>query len=222
MTHKTRIFNASLITLLIVVGLFAGAFIARYEYLKQIDVMQSEFASVQNEMNATNKKLSKELNEVQDELKHTQENYQIEFNRAEQLSEDLNNSNKELNSVKDELNKANTIITDLKSNEYKLFYIGEYKLTHYCPGYHGEPCGTGDGLTATGTKVTDGRTIAVDPSVIPYGSKVYIEGYGWRVAEDCGGGVNGKHIDIAVDSHSQALEMGTKTGCVWILVKNNS
>ena len=74
-------------------------------------------------------------------------------------------------------------------------------------------------MTATGTQVIPGRTIAVDPKVIPYGSEVYIEGYGLRVAEDCGGAVNGKHIDIAVYSHSQALSMGTTSGGVWLLVK---
>lgn len=47
---------------------------------------------------------------------------------------------------------------------------------------------------------------------------MYIEGYGWRIAEDCGGWVNGKHIDIAVDTHAEASFMGVKNGGVWILV----
>lgn len=57
----------------------------------------------------------------------------------------------------------------------------------------------GKGITATGTRATAGRTIAVDPKVIPYGTKVYIEGWGYRIAEDCGG-FRGNHIDIFVDS----------------------
>ena len=55
--------------------------------------------------------------------------------------------------------------------------------------------------------------------MIPYGSQVYIEGYGWRIAEDCGGWVNGKHIDIAVDTHAEASSMGVKNGGVWILTQ---
>jgi 3D (Asp-Asp-Asp) domain-containing protein len=118
-----------------------------------------------------------------------------------------------------ELDATKITISDLKSNEYELVYIGDYKLTHYCTEKRSHICGTGAGITVTGTQVTAGRTIAVDPSVIPYGTEVYIEGYGWRVAEDCGGAVSGKHIDIAVETHSQALSMGTTTGGVWILVK---
>ena len=99
--------------------------------------------------------------------------------------------------------------------------MGNYKLTHYCTEKRKHICGLGAGITATGTQVTAGRTIAVDPSVIPYGTEVYIEGYGWRVAEDCGGGVNGQHIDIAVETHSKALSMGITSGGVWILVRRN-
>lgn len=165
----------------------------------------------QNELNE-NKVL---IGQVTEELNITKEELLLETNRANELNESLNDA-------KLMLEEANVTINDLKNEEYKLVYIGDFKLTHYCPGYHGEPCGTGDGITATGTKVTAGRTIAVDPSVIPYGSKVYIEGYGWRVAEDCGGAVDNNHIDIAMNSHTEAINMGTKTGGVWLLVKNNS
>ena len=72
----------------------------------------------------------------------------------------------------------------------------EFKITHYTKD---EPGMNGKGITATGTKVQAGRTIAVDPRVIPYGTRVYIEGIGYRVAEDCGGAVKGKHIDLYVD-----------------------
>lgn len=155
------------------------------------------------------------LEQIADELDVTKEELIAETNRANELNESLSDA-------KLMLEEANAMIDELKSDEYKLVYIGNYKLTHYCTEKRAHVCGTGTGLTATGTKVTAGRSIAVDPSVIPYGSKVYIEGYGWRIAEDCGGGVDGKHIDIAVDSHSHALKMGTKTGGVWLLVKNNS
>lgn len=113
-------------------------------------------------------------------------------------------------------------ISELKNIEYELVYLGDFKLTHYCTERREHICGTGAGITATGTQVTAGRTIAVDPNVIPYGTEVYIEGYGWRVAEDCGGAVNGNHIDIAVETHSKAMSIGTISGGVWILVKRLS
>ena len=120
-----------------------------------------------------------------------------------------------------QLNAANQIASDLKSNEYNVVYLGDFKLTHYCSELYPHVCGEGHGITYTGTQATVGRTIAVDPRVIPYGAKVYIEGYGWRIAEDKGAWVNDNHIDILVDTHDQALELGTKTGGVWILVKNS-
>ena len=173
--------------------------------------LKEELELTQNEL-YENKNV---LEQIADELDVTKEELLAETNRANELNESLSDANIMLEEV-------NAMIDELKSNEYKLVYIGNYKLTHYCTEKREHTCGTGTGLTATGTKVTAGRSIAVDPSIIPYGSKVYIEGYGWRIAEDCGGGVDGKHIDIAVDSHSHALKMGKKTGGVWLLVKNNS
>ena len=61
--------------------------------------------------------------------------------------------------------------------------------------------------TYTGTEPTEGRTIAVDPDVIPLGSEVIIDGKTY-VAEDIGGAIKGNHIDIYFDSHEEALEWG--------------
>ena len=118
------------------------------------------------------------------------------------------------------IESLNVTIADIKSDEYELIYIGNYKISHYCTETYSHICGEGAGITATGTTVTPGRTIAVDSSYIPYGSTVYIEGYGWRVAEDTGGAIKGKHIDMAVDTHSNAMSMGVNSAGVWILVKH--
>ena len=72
------------------------------------------------------------------------------------------------------------------------------------------PEAPGFGITATGQPAVVGRTIAVDPHVIPYGSLVYIEGIGVRVAEDTGGAIHGHHIDILMDSRNHALQFGVR------------
>lgn len=96
--------------------------------------------------------------------------------------------------------------------EPRLVSMGLYKITAYCPCK--QCCGKSDGITATGTVATEGRTIAVDPSVIPYGSVVYFEGadgcIGGYVAEDCGGAVKGNHIDLYFDTHAAALSWGVR------------
>lgn len=125
------------------------------------------------------------------------------------------------NETVSQLDLANQTISDLKTNEYKFVYLGNFKLTHYCSEKYEHICGEGHGITYTGTEATVEKTIAVDPRVIPYGTRVYIEGYGWRIAEDCGGAVNDNHIDILVDTHEHALDLGTVNGDVWILVENS-
>lgn len=85
--------------------------------------------------------------------------------------------------------------------------LGSFRITHYCPCY--ACCGSwGGGTTSSGTVPTPGRTIAVDPSVIPLGTRVIINGQVY-VAEDTGGAIKGKKIDIFVGSHGGALAAGT-------------
>ncbi|NOU98333.1 DUF348 domain-containing protein [Paenibacillus sp. LMG 31456] len=68
------------------------------------------------------------------------------------------------------------------------------------------------GLTSSGTRVTEGRTIAVDPKVIPLGWWVYIDGLGFRRAEDTGSAVKGNKVDVYFDSNDYANRFGTKRG----------
>ena len=93
-------------------------------------------------------------------------------------------------------------------------YLGEFKLTAYCACVN--CCGKSDGITATGTIATQGRTIAVDPTVIPYGSKVMINGHTY-VAEDCGGAIKENRIDLFFDSHEDALNFGVQYYDVYLL-----
>ena len=69
--------------------------------------------------------------------------------------------------------------------------------------------GTGDGLTATGMQVREG-IVAVDPTVIPLGTELYIEGYGKAVAGDTGGAIKGKRIDVFLESRSDAYRWGVR------------
>jgi uncharacterized protein YabE (DUF348 family) len=77
------------------------------------------------------------------------------------------------------------------------------------------------GMTFSGTRVTEGRTIAVDPKVIPIGWWVYIEGIGLRRAEDTGSAIKGNIIDVYFDNPSYAKRFGTKRGYkVYIIGKD--
>lgn len=71
--------------------------------------------------------------------------------------------------------------------------IEDVKITYYWPGE--DQYGS---MTSTGVIAEEGRTIAVDPTLIPYGTEVMINGQIY-IAEDCGGAVKGKIIDIFVE-----------------------
>lgn len=73
------------------------------------------------------------------------------------------------------------------------------------------------GITASGTKAKKG-TIAADTRKYPFGTIMYIEGYGYGIVEDRGGAIKGEHIDLFFRTHKQAMEWGkqTKQVKVWL------
>ena len=103
------------------------------------------------------------------------------------------------------------IVTEAPTSQVEL--LGTFKLTAYCACE--KCCGKSDGITATGTKATANRTIAVDKTVIPYGTTVIINGNEY-VAEDTGGAIKGNTIDIFFDEHEEALNFGVQYADVYI------
>ena len=63
------------------------------------------------------------------------------------------------------------------------------------------------GVTSTGARARVG-TISADPKVFPYGTVLYVEGYGYGRVEDTGGGIKGKHIELFFRRHAAALQWG--------------
>ena len=70
--------------------------------------------------------------------------------------------------------------------------------------------------TATGSRLKKGIA-SVDPRIIPLGTKMFIEGYGYAVADDVGGAIKGSRIDLAFNSRAEALRFGRQTVKVYIL-----
>ena len=66
------------------------------------------------------------------------------------------------------------------------------------------------------SNIVEGQTIAVDPRVIPYGTKVIIGGHIFT-AEDCGGAIQGNHIDIYVNNHAEATALGVTNADVFLV-----
>ena len=104
----------------------------------------------------------------------------------------------------------------LKINN-KVRYASEVKIvgrkmkvgaTAYC----------GDTITSTGVRPIEGTTIAVDPKIIPYGTKVYIPKFNRIfIAQDCGSAIKGNRIDIFMNSYDRCMEWGYRTIEIYIL-----
>lgn len=76
--------------------------------------------------------------------------------------------------------------------------------------------GNGAGITATGIRAERG-VVAVDPDVIPLGTKLYIPGYGVALAADTGGAIIGDKIDLCMEGYGEAISFGRRTVKVYIL-----
>ena len=101
--------------------------------------------------------------------------------------------------------------------------IDNVTVTYYCTEKRAHICGTGTGLTASGVPVQAGISCAVDPKLIPLGATVLVD-YGdgelaYLIAQDTGGAIKGKHIDVAVGSHADALQFGKRTATVYWLIE---
>ena len=95
--------------------------------------------------------------------------------------------------------------------------LEDVTVTHYCTC--AKCCGKSDGITASGRRATPGVSVAVDPSIIPLGSTV-IADYGDGVlhyyrADDTGGAVKGRHIDLCLNSHEAAIQAGVRRATVY-------
>jgi 3D (Asp-Asp-Asp) domain-containing protein len=100
-----------------------------------------------------------------------------------------------------------------REEEAQLVSLGEFRITAYCPCK--ECSGKWGTKTSTGATATAGRTVAVDPDVIPYGTELVIDGRTY-IAEDCGSAIKNNSIDIYFDEHSETVQHGVQYKEVFI------
>lgn len=106
-------------------------------------------------------------------------------------------------------------VLETATGAYRYVDVLDMEATAYYPG----PESTGewaDGLTFTGVRAGKG-VVAVDPSVIPLGTRLYVPGYGEAIAADIGGAIKGYRIDLGFDTYEEAIQYGRKKVKVYIL-----
>ena len=89
-------------------------------------------------------------------------------------------------------------------------YLGRFRLTGYCPCV--QCCGKSDGITASGTKATAGRTVAMGG--VPLGTKLLINGVVYTVEDR---GTSYSHVDIFFNTHGEALQFGSRYADVYLV-----
>jgi len=155
--------------------------------------------------------------EKKKQLEATQKDQQDEQVKLEAA---LQKSNILLEQIKGERSSVQKTLADIRARIAEIqpqgiTLAGEWKVvaTAYYSGGGGL---NGDGVTATGLRARKG-IVAVDPRLIPLGTKLYIEGYGQALAADTGGWIKGDRVDLCFDSLDECYRYGRRKIYVYLV-----
>lgn len=136
--------------------------------------------------------------------------------------------NREIDRTYIEVNSTKQIETEVKvevpaepkTASTQQVYLGKFISSSYCTERYHHICNNGDAFTAMGDLPIPLKTVAVDPEIIPLGSKLRIKNDNidiYVIANDKGAAIKGKKIDIVNKTHQEALEWGKQEVDVWII-----
>ena len=155
--------------------------------------------------------LVKQKNVFKKEYEENKTELSTEVNRLKELVTDyeaiLLDKNIQITNLEEDIDV-------LKKSKAK--YIGQFKISYYCACE--KCCGKSDAITASGKKAAEGVTVAADGNLLPFGTKIYIRGLGWREVQDRGGAIKGNVLDVYVSSHDHIPPQGTYSADVWVVM----
>lgn len=169
------------------------------------------------------RKISVELTNSYNKL-YEKYNKQIKFineqeNKINKLNEEIEKKNQTIESKDSKIHSLEQQLEKSQHDSESPMRQLDMELTFYTSGYESTQKKKGDkgyGITASGTVATEGRTVACPPSM-GFGTKLYIDGFGYRVCEDRGGAITEGHIDVYVNDVSKAKQLGRQTRRVSIV-----
>ena len=136
---------------------------------------------------------------------------ETKINKNLEISEKLQNSII-IEAEAEEISRNFEKVTTIETKESELKSLGSFTVTAYCcckKCCGKEPTHPAYGITKSGTKATEGRTIAVDPNIIPLGTTVYLNNTPY-IAEDTGSAIKGNKIDLFINDHQRAKVFGVQ------------
>jgi len=142
--------------------------------------------------------------------------YEVTLENGKEVSRVVLNEKR----LKDKQDKVVSVGTKLEPIQVASRGSGNGKEIYVTSTAYTASCNGCSGTTATGVNLhanPNAKVIAVDPRVIPLGSKVYVDGYGYAIASDTGGAIKGNKIDVFFPSKSDAYRWGRKTVKIKIL-----
>ncbi|MGP4039442.1 LysM peptidoglycan-binding domain-containing protein [Gracilibacillus sp. D59] len=169
-----------------------------------------EWNNLETDLIIIGEKLTIKVNKEQSEA--NKEEKAQEVNKAEETQE-VSNTEETPEASEPEVEKqSNTSSKESSEQSGETISVTATAYTAKCDG-----C---SGITATGINLLENpnmKVIAVDPSVIPLGTRVHVEGYGEAIAADTGGAIKGNKIDIHVPTKDEAYDWGVRSVDVTIL-----
>ena len=181
-----------------------------------------------NKLNSINTELLNANNELSAELNHQKQEVEIKNEEITKINNLISDYEKQLSDnqsiisdLKEQLQSANEKIVEMENKVSELnseiekknnTFLGEFKVSFYTP-----TDGSSTGITATGNRAIPYQTVAVDPNVIPLGTRLYIENYGEVIADDVGGAIKGNKLDFCVATVNEAYSNGVQYLNVWIV-----
>lgn len=154
----------------------------------------------------------KEWNNLSSDLIYVGETLAIKASAAKPKTAENKTTKVATTPSKKKVTTSSTNTGSTPTNTGKTLTMRATAYTAYCEG-----C---SGVTANGTDIRSNpnlKVIAVDPRVIPLGTKVWVEGYGEAIAADTGGAIKGNKIDVFIPTEGQARQWGVKNVTVKIL-----
>lgn len=217
-----------LYTLMGVVGVVISLLGCRTWSLQtELHNMQKQKQQLVQKLNKTQHKLDQtksKLADAETKLANVEQQVSALQQGNRELRRQMELKDVEIKRLQDKVAKLYKQLTSRKKREYpqmsrgktqakKEFYVEATAYTAYCKGCSGITKWKEINLR----KNPHLKIIAVDPKLIPLGSKVYVEGYGYAIAADTGGGIDGYEIDIFMPNEKHALEWGRRMVKVKIL-----